>query len=172
MFSVRDFFDQTLRAASANLYYVALASALAIPDMCAAMETASGVTSRTVYEAWFDKWMAPKYTGAAGQHLTGQDCYGLRCSMLHQGHLRPHQGGYSRILLVEPGATGGVFHNNVLNDALNIDVGVFVTDMIDSAVAWHASAEQTANYMANYPRFMQRYPQGLPPYIVGVPVIS
>ena len=34
--------------------------------MCAAMETASGVTTRQQYEAWFDEWVAPKYTGAGG----------------------------------------------------------------------------------------------------------
>ena len=65
-----------------------------------------------------------------------------------------------------------VLHNNVLNDALNIDVRVFVADVVDSAIEWHGLAEKTTEYAANYPRFMQRYAEGLLPYIGGVPVIA
>jgi hypothetical protein len=167
-----DYFDQVQRAAQSSLYYVALGGALAIPDMCAAMETASGPTTPPLYQAWFDKWVAPKYGGAGGAHLTGLDCYGLRCSMLHQGRLEPHKGTYTRVLFIEPGNTGIVLHNNIVNDALNIDVNIFVNDMVESAVAWHEKASQTTAYRANYARFMQRYPEGLQPYIGGVPVIS
>jgi len=167
-----DYFDQVRRAAQSGLYYVALGGALAIPDMCAAMETASGLTTDRLYEAWFDEWVAPKYSGAGGAHMTGHDCYGLRCSMLHQGRLEPHKGSYKRVLFIEPGATTVVAHNNIMNDALNIDVNIFVRDMVESAVAWHERASQATAYQANYPRFMQRYPWGLKPYIGGVPVIS
>jgi hypothetical protein len=169
---MQDYFDQVRRAADANLYYVALAAALAIPDMCSAMETPDGKTTSALYRAWCDKWLSPKYKTSHGDHLTGQDCYGLRCSMLHEGRFIPHQGGYSRVLFVEPGAGTFVAHNNVMDDALNIDVNIFVRDMVESATAWHGPAQQTREYKANYPRFMQRYPQGLPPYMVGLPVIA
>src|SRR5205823_5718812 len=111
------------------------------------------------------EWVAPKYTGAGGAHLTGLDCYGFRCSMLHQGRLAPHKGGYTRVLFIEPGRTPVVLHNNVINDALNIEVNIFVNDVVERAVAWHEQASQTTAYQANYPHFMQRYPEGLPPYI-------
>jgi hypothetical protein len=34
------------------------------------------------------------------------------------------------------------------------------------------SARSTQAYQQNYPLFVQRYPNGLPPYIVGTSVIS
>ena len=65
-----------------------------------------------------------------------------------------------------------MFHNNVINDALNLDVRIFCHDVCDGAELWLASAEQTPEYQANYGRSMQRHADGLPPYIVGVPVIA
>lgn len=80
--------------------------------------------------------------------------------------------GYGRILFVEPGATSNIFHNNVLNDALNIDAAIFCKDVLAGAAAWLQIMQNSDNYRKNFPLFMQRYPAGLPPYIVGIPVIG
>ena len=37
---------------------------------------------------------------------------------------------------------------------------------------WLDEVENTALYQCNYSKFMMRYPNGLEPYIVGVPVIA
>jgi hypothetical protein len=65
-----------------------------------------------------------------------------------------------------------MLHNNVLDDALNIDVTHFARDMVESAEGWLTTAEGTTEYQANFPHYMQRYPNGLPPYIGGVAVIA
>lgn len=91
--------------------------------------------------------------------------------MLHQGRTSHPRGRYSRILFVELGA-GMVLHNNVLNDALNIDVQIFVNDILKVVEKWLPNAEGTPAYQRNYPLFVRRYPNGLAPYIVGVPVIG
>lgn len=59
-----------------------------------------------------------------------------------------------------------------MNDALNIDVRIFCNDLISGAEEWLKENENTDLYKKNYDKFMRRYPSGLPPYIVGVPVIS
>jgi hypothetical protein len=164
---MRDYFMQTHAAAHAGLQLVGLGAALAIPDMCAAMESADGRTEGARYKQWFDHHVAPRYAG----FLTGEDCYMLRCSMLHQGTTQHPKGNFARFLFTEAGG-GVVMHNNVMNDALNLDVVRFVDDIVGAAVAWIATAEQTQVYKDNFPRFIQRYPQGLPPFIVGAPVIS
>jgi hypothetical protein len=174
---MRDFFNQIQRAADTDLYFLALAGALVIPDICSALESNDGIAKKERYIDWFDKHVATKYVGAAARpHLAGIDCYGLRCSLLHQGRLQPHQGGYSRILFIEPKATGTtgniMAHNNIMNDALNIDVHTFTNDMVASALGWLATAETSDEYKANFPSFMHRYPNGLAPYIGGVPVIA
>lgn len=178
---MREFFDQVLRAADAGLYYLALFGALSIPDICASMEAEDGQTNGSRYAAWFDAHVAAKYTVGPDRQpsVTGDDAYGLRCSMLHQARTRPHKGSYSRVLFVEPGH-GVIAHNNVMvvGDAdqwaavLNLDVGAFCRDLVDAANAWLTVAEQTAVFQNNYPHFLQRYPHGFPPFIGGVPVLS
>ena len=165
---MQDLLSQIRIASDDRLYYVALFSALALPDICGALEALDGQATGPRYAAWFDKWIAPKYAGS----FSGQDCYHFRCSLLHQGSTQHPKGAFSRILFVEPGSTSGVFHNNILNDALNIDVSIFCGDMIEGVKAWLPGARDLPHFAANENRFVTRYRHGLAPYIVGLPVIA
>lgn len=138
------------------------------------MSSPDGRAESKRYIAWFDKYVAPRYTVGPERKpaFSGADCYYYRCALLHQGSSQHPKSSYSRVLFVEPGTTSNVFHCNVLNDALNIDVRLFCHDVLNGAEQWLREAEHTAEYKQNYSRFMQRYPNGLPPYIVGVPVIA
>jgi hypothetical protein len=166
---MRDFLIQIKRALDENLYYLSLFSVLTIPDLCGALSSENGEASAEKYKTWFDKYVAAKYNG----FLLGEDCYRFRCSMLHQGSSQLSRSRYERIIFVEPsGSNNIIMHNNIINNALNIDVRIFCQSMIDSAEQWLAENERTELYENNYSKFMKRYPNGLTPYIVGVPVIS
>lgn len=166
---MRDFFQQIDTALRSNLYYVALLGSLSVPDICGALDSENGWATEEKYKAWFDRYVAPACAGV----ITGEDCWRFRCAMLHQGSSQHPAGRYSRVVFVEPQAAGDVvLHCNILNDALNIDVGIFCSDILKGALAWLNKVEQTDRYQRNYARALRRYPQGLPPYIVGVPVIS
>lgn len=169
---MRDLLNQIQGAVNGHAYYLALYASLTIPDLCGAMESDDGQATKTKYIAWFDNYVASKYFACGNATLTGEVCYFYRCAVLHQGRAQHPKLGFSRILFVEPGATTNVFHNNVLNDALNIDASIFCNDVLAGANAWLHVAESSANYKNNFPLFMQRYPGGLPPYIVGVSVIG
>ncbi len=157
--------QQIAIAVNSGLYFLALAGTLTIPDMCAGLERPNGLTNGPRYRAWFDKWVAPKYQGS----MSGGDCYGLRCSLLHQGRAHPHQGLYQRVIFVEPGPIG-VFHNNVLNNALNLDIPTFCSDMIAGVHAWLPTVQGSPTFQANSQNFFTRHPNGIAPYIVGAPV--
>ena len=165
---MKDFLAQIKKGLDENLYFLSLFSTLAIPDLCGAMGSEKGEASPEKYKAWFDEHVAPKYNG----FLSGNDCYFFRCSLLHQGSSQHPNNSYKRVLFVEPSATTNVFHNNIMNDALNIDVRIFCNDMITGAEEWLKENEETDLFKKNYDKFMRRYPNGLSPYIVGVPVIS
>lgn len=166
---MRDLLQQIELALQANLYYVSLLSALSVPDMCAALFSPDGQTSGAKYAAWFDQYVAQRYNGK----LDGQTCYQFRCSLLHQGTTQHPSSQYSRILFIEPtGMHGSIAHNNVLEDVLNIDVRIFCRDIIVSANNWLTANQDTTTYRQNYSRFIQRYPNGIAPYISGVPVIG
>lgn len=165
---MQDLLAQIRTANSTGLYYVSLFSALALPDICAALESPDGLAKGPRYEAWFDRYLAPRYHG----FLTGSDCYLFRCSLLHQGRTQHPKGTYSRILFVEPDGSGLVLHNNVLNDALNIDVRIFCEDLVTAVETWLPQARKLPYFAHNLSQFVRRYPNGLPPYIVGVPVVA
>ncbi len=169
---MRDLLLQIQAAINGRAYYLALYASLTVPDICGAMESDDGQATPAKYMTWFDQYVAPKYFACGQATLTGEACYFYRCAVLHQGRAQHPKLAFSRILFVEPGATTNVFHNNVLNDALNIDASIFCADVIEGANRWLQTAERADNYQKNFPLFMQRYPKGLPPYIVGVPVIG
>ena len=165
---MRDFLEQ-IREALGNprLYYLALFASLALPDICGAISSDNGQAHRKKYIEWYDKYMAHTC-----HFLAGEDCWRFRCSLLHQGSTQHPKGSYARIVFVEPSATTSVLHCNVLNDALNIDVTVFCADMIQGVENWLQENENTQLYQKNHSKFVRRYPDGLLPYIAGVPVIG
>ena len=90
---MQDVIQQIRNANRGGLYYVALFSALALPDICAALESNDGQASKDKFIAWFDAHVTPRYNG----FLDGETCYNFRCSMLHQGSTQHPRGRYSRI---------------------------------------------------------------------------
>ena len=183
---MRDVIDQLEKSLNHPVYFVSLFTALAIPDIGGALDSADGVATGERYKGWYERWARPQFEKAVTSGipeqvrghvklenlLTGEACYRFRCSLLHQGTTQHPKSPYSRIIFVEPGATTNTFHYNILNDALNIDVGSFCREIIAGAREWLDAVEGTERYKANYDKFARRYPKGLPPYIVGLPVVG
>ena len=165
---MNDLLAQIRAANEGGLYYAALFPALSLPDICGALEASDGIATRPRYADWFDRHVASKYKG----FLTGQDCYYFRCSLLHQTSAQPGRGKYSRILFVEPGTTSNVFHNNIMHDALNIDVQIFCEDIVSAVEVWLPGAHQLPFFATNLGRCVTRHPNGLSPYFRGVAVIG
>ena len=159
--------DEIERAITAQLYYLGVFFALSLPDVCAALESADGTTSGRKYQAWCDAWFLPSYPV-----LTSQDLYSMRCGMVHQGRLGHPNMQYARVLFTVPNVARNVFHCNILNDALNLDATVFCRDMIQAVNQWYAAKQDEPSVVANMPRLIQFYPQGLAPYMVGMPLIA
>lgn len=150
-------------------YYLALFVSLAIPDICGALGSKDGKAKGAHYKAWFDKYVAPQYAG----NLDGNGCYAFRCSALHQGYAKHKDLGYERILFLDPSSSGGVvMHNNILNNALNIDVGRFCKDVVAGARQWLCNMASNCDFNRNYANFLKRYEGGLLPYIDGLDVFS
>jgi hypothetical protein len=163
---MRDYLEQIQLAIGYNLYYVAFMATLAVPDLCGALDSEDGQATKEKYIDWYDRYV----TGC--DYLDGSTCYYLRCSMLHQGSTQHPSSRYSKVIFIEPSSRNIVLHCNILNDALNIDLRVFCNDVIGAAARWLAEVEEMERFKANYSRFIHRYPDGLRPYIVGVPVIG
>lgn len=155
------------KALDYGLYYIALQSALALPDICASLESATGETTGRQYISWYNDNVSSKYN----IRLSGKDCWRFRCSYIHRGSTQDPKSSYSRIIFVIPNPTH-TFHNNIFNDALNIDINIFCRMMIEAVRSWQKSMQNNDNYAKNYSNLIKVYPNGLAPYMTDIPIIS
>ncbi len=171
---MRELFRQVRESGKGSYPYLALAGALIIPDLCGAMDAANGRATGARYARWFDAHVADRYTVRGEVWLTGQDCYRLRCSLLHQGTTAHPAGTYTRFIFTEHHPDGIRVHMNRMDDDLNLGIPEFTRDMAEAGVAWLDRVEQTPLFQQNYSRFLRRYPEGVPgnPINLGVPMIA
>jgi hypothetical protein len=153
------------KALNAKLYYLAVAMALTLPDICAALASPDGESSGPKYKDWYNANLAKQYS-----NITDVDCWKLRCGVLHQGRCGHPQMQYDRIIFTMPGH--GIVHNNIMSKALNLDASVFCKDVIATVRAWLKINQNDSVIRANVQNLVKFRQNGLPPYIVGMPVIA
>jgi len=60
---MRHLLEQIKKGLDNNLYYLSLFAALALPDICGAINSESGEANKDKYVQWFNKYVAGKYRG-------------------------------------------------------------------------------------------------------------
>lgn len=153
------------RASEAGLYFIALMTALALPDMMGGLGAPNGKATGPRYRAWLAQHAGRDRDAAAV-------LWDLRCSLVHQGSSRTQHGHH--IAFVEPGPL--VFHNSVTEMGgevvLWLDIPSFVGEIAAAVEAWLAAFAETDPVSQNLARFAHRRATGLPPHVVGIPVIA
>lgn len=155
------------QALNARLFYLAIVVTMTVPDACAALESPDGKTEGSRYQAWFKTNLQTKY-----HTMTPKDFWLLRCSILHQARLRHSFSEFSRVIFSVRDGDDRYLHNNLFNDALNLDAETFCRDVIAAARIWANEKRTHANVVKHLPLLMQLRPKGIPGYIVGLPVIG
>ena len=164
-----EFLDEIEASCKAGYFYVTLMCCLALPDICGAISSDDGLASGQKYKAWFDTYVAPNYEG----NLDGSNCWAFRCAALHQGKSTHKNLGYSKILFLAPTDDNKFcMHNNILNDALNLDIGEFCHDIIAAVRNWMCSEKSSRAFQRNMATFLKRHKGGLASYVTGVDVFS
>jgi hypothetical protein len=167
--SVKMILDEIRTACRMRLYYLAIMLCLALPDICAALQSSDGTTSEKNYRMWVHQWFPKKY----GKYLTPQDLYRLRCDVLHQGRMGHPGLRFGRVAF----AVKGLFHLNLLPstrkpEILNLSAGLFCKDMVESVEAWETAMKEDITVHKNLSRLVHLHPNGLEPYLQGVPCVS
>ena len=168
--------DELLRqitvALNNGLYFIALQSTLTLPAICAQLDGYKG-KDWAKYQSWYEK-------NVANKHLTAAECYDFRCSLLHEGSAvrsANKKGDIRRILFVCPNPMlrmDNVKFCNMGNadNATCIDIHNFCHDMMNSVKIWNDKVKDSPNYQKNYDKFFKLHMNGIPPYIIGRPVIG
>ncbi|WP_421547398.1 hypothetical protein [Pseudomonas sp. QD4] len=141
-------FTESLRSSVANGdWYVALSTALTLPDVCGRLIDPA-IPSGKRYPAWFKAWMEPGYTSVlpnVGRHvfLSGEDCYALRCSYLHEGGgdiaSQKARKALDDFHFIIPPSRGISIHRNLLGNTLQLQVDKFCLEIADAVDAWSQS---------------------------------
>jgi hypothetical protein len=155
-------------ALKSRLYFIALQSTLTLPDICGALESDSRDVGKR-YKKWYDANMKGKSI------LKAEDCYAFRNGILHRAYAKNANLGYERVLFVHPDNSFILtVDNSILNNAVCIDLLAFCKNMIEAVRIWEIKMRDSnnANFIKNYPNLIQVHPEGISPYIVGIPVIG
>jgi hypothetical protein len=143
---MQQFVDAVRQAIATSNWVSALATALALPDICGWLETPA-VTSQKRYEAWFDTYMLERYTALVGRgdppdkhvFLSGADCYALRCALLHEGsdstERQRAREALTRFRFVAP-QPGVEVHCNQVDSLLQLQVDLFCEDICEGVEDW------------------------------------
>jgi hypothetical protein len=139
-----------------------------MPDICGFLENPTLPSGRRYCE-WYRTYLGPKYCpdrsseflglpAATLAWLTPQDCYALRCSMLHQGYDdltgQRCRDVLNEVIFISPGSNykGMYAHcirlSNVtingrhFDDAVVLKVENFCEDMCEAVANWHSTVTE------------------------------
>lgn len=149
-----------------KMFVISLNTALTIPDICSALQSENGCTKGSKYANWVDKYLSPKYD----KSITGEDVYKLRCASLHQGKFNHDFPKYEKIIFIIP--SENYFHRLTINNSYALDVCTFINDIIEGYKEWKKDNSLNENVAKNSIESFVFHPQGLSPYIVGVPLLA
>lgn len=152
-------------ASQVGLYYLALFGALALPDICGALESSDGGATPAKYKDWL-RANVPRRVDDA------ELIYGLRCSLLHQGRALPH-GGVFPIAFMLGGQLHDVLTTMATGDTVHwMSIPKFVDEMTTGTERWIQQYGATTTVSRNLEKFARIRLDGLPPHVKGAPVIA
>lgn len=171
-----DLFDQIRGTLAAGFPYAAILIALTIPDVCAALALppeAREDKNKSRYITWYNANVLPKIN-----ILSGEDCYSLRCGVLHSGRSGNKNRSYDKLLFVQNSQADQIsFSNGVIDDkhynlVIGLDISYFLESMISAAEEWLEANAQDHNILVNRDRLVKVYPDGILPFVYGKQCIS
>jgi hypothetical protein len=152
------FTESGREAIKTNNLYAALTLALMIPDICGSLENPGKGKVEARYIRWFKKWAEPKFIlngSPLGDRpwVTANDCFQLRCSIIHTGSAKLDCGRHptaSRFEFCDQtvGSHMNIWMSNPgepQNHVIQLKVDLFSEALYVSALEWDASVANDAN---------------------------
>lgn len=158
--------DEINSAAKGGFPFLAVAMAVALPDICVSLASEDGRTSSDRYKAWCKANLESEL-----KYATADDLYSMRCGVLHNGRFGDLKHNVARLVFV-PSGSAVTITDSKMGDAYVWSVDTFCHSFTAAVSTWFEKNKDDANVMANLPRLMQWYPNGIRPYVVGAPVLA
>jgi hypothetical protein len=147
-------------------WYSAFVLALILSDICGKLEDNNKSTSKR-YPDWFNTYLGKKYNG----FLSGDDCYALRCSFLHEGSSNIEKQRAKDILdhfvFISNGAHCNRFSNCHFGDPkydgkdfLQLSANNFCQDMIEATKQWLMDVKDNESVQKNMAEMLEIHESG------------
>jgi hypothetical protein len=154
------------KAATSGFPFLAVTMAVALPDICVSLASEDGRTDGIRYKAWCKANMESELKFA-----TADDLWSMRCGVVHNGRFGDLKHNVARLLFV-PANSRAQFTDCKMNDAYVWSVDTFCSLLTAATARWFEKNKSNPTVQSNLPRLMQWYPNGLKPYIDGIPVFA
>lgn len=167
-------------------WFAALFMALALPDICAALEQPTRPVGER-YKDWFQRYLRSTYNPSSTYELlettapealknlppmviqsmkatvppaaaafTAEDCYRLRCKCLHQGLSERAQA--DRVHFTAPDRSGRLnVHRNSFNGVLQLSIDQFCRDVVNATLRWWSEVQADAEVAARAKELIRVY---------------
>lgn len=149
---MKELVDAMRAAVEGGNWYAGLFIALALPDICGRIDDPGQKSVGARYAKWFDTHVGGRYTSERDGRviLSGIECYGLRCALLHEGsgELDPkHSARLKRVRFVFTPPNVYV-HMNTSLDTLELRVDIFCHDIGSAVLRWAGGERDPAKLCA------------------------
>ena len=124
-----------------NRFVNSVIMSLTLPDICGKVSFPEK-SSKERYIWWYNEYILDKYKTNFGEEehvfLSGEDCYALRCSYIHEGKKDITNQRINEALddfyFIEP--NGNVFHRIQSDDTLGLQVDIFCHEILEGVDEW------------------------------------
>ncbi len=137
---VEDFTKAIEDAVRQENWLAAISLSLLMPDICGSIDEPSNKSSRDRYARWFDTWFQFK---ESNQVLAGNDCYALRCALIHEGrdvtNSQKAKKEIDKFHFVKPPTDGSTPYVTEIGGGFYIPVDMFASEMCAALSRWLSS---------------------------------
>ena len=173
---MKRFTDAGRKAVADQNFYAALSLALMMPDICASIEDPGPGKSRNCYVRWCKKWVEPKFSRSlpvVGEmlFLSAEDCYQLRCSLIHSGTADVEESKRDTLHTCEFFDDTAASHLNRVSETiiggvkqpnwLQLKASKFSETMFEAADEWDASVASDAVIQAEKEKLLIIHSRGV-----------
>lgn len=167
---MKSFTDAGREAIKQGNLYAALSLALMIPDICGSLVDPGPGRSKQRYVDWYTAWLLPKFTKEIGPSrertvlISADDCYQLRCSLIHSGTAEIEAGRNSaldRFVFFDESA--GAHLNDFQVGAthfMQLKASAFANTVFDAADEWDKNVSNDTDIQAEKAKLLIIHKKG------------
>ena len=136
--------EQIIKGLDAGLYHLAFYVALTLPDIAGAIDDGTKAKNGDRYKKWFDSYAAEYFSWnwqPESWTLTGDECWRLRCGILHQGTT---EYALYALLSDEPVVSTGIYPRQ--DEPSILDVDQFCRHMVRAFYDWIEEKESSFEF--------------------------